>query len=381
MNKKYDLIVYIGRFQPAHLAHIQIIERARQMATNVLVLVGSANQPRTIKNPWTWRERAGMISTGLADNEKDKRGVIFEPLRDIVYNNAAWLEQVQEKVTSLNCSNSEDKIAIIGHSKDETSFYLKSFPQWETIDVDIIDDLHATDIRTAMFEDDEFNENIGKKLPIGIHDYIKSFMLTTEYEKLVDEYQFQLYHDRMWDMDKMLDYFLEQEMGRWEGESADAVKVAIDSLRRNYRVAPYEPYFNTVDVVVVQSGHVLLVRRKAAPGRGLYAMPGGYLNHKEWSIDGALRELREETKIKVPLPVLQGSIVAQKVFEAPERSLRGRIITHTYLISLKDGELPKIKNGDDAEKAKWVPLSVFKKMEDHMFEDHFAIINDMTKLV
>ena len=38
------------------------------------------------------------------------------------------------------------------------------------------------------------------------------------------------------------------------------------------------------------------------------ALPGGYLDRHEWSIDGMLRELKEETKIKLPVDVLRGSI-------------------------------------------------------------------------
>lgn len=375
MQKKYDLIVYIGRFQPCHNAHIKIINKARELAKHVIILVGSANQPSTIKNPWTWEQRRDMIFASL--DEETHSDITIVSLRDIVYNNAAWLEQVQEAV--MNHSSEDDKIGIIGHTKDQTSFYLNSFPQWETIQVESIDDLHATDIRIAMFEDANFDKNIGKKLPIGIHNYIKSFMFKPEYERLVEEYKFQQAHDRMWDMDKTLDYFLEQELGSndWEYDEA-AITAVIERLRaKKYRVAPYKPYFNTVDVVVVQSGHVLLVRRRAAPGKGLYAMPGGYLNYNEWSIDGALRELKEETKIKVPIPVLQGNIKDMHVFEHPERSMRGRIITHCYIIELPDNWLPKVKGGDDAEKAKWIPLNVFKRMEDQMFEDHYHIINDM----
>ncbi len=44
---------------------------------------------------------------------------------------------------------------------------------------------------------------------------------------------------------------------------------------------------------------------------------------------------------------------------------------------LPDGDLPKIKAGSDAEKVKWIPLSVFNQMEEQMFEDHNAIIKDI----
>jgi len=375
MNQKYEYnnIMYIGRFQPAHNAHIETVMRALNMANQVIILIGSANQPRTPKNPWLWHERAEMIYSSLPYELQDR--VTILPLRDVMYNDPAWVKQVQEVVQPH--INDEDKNGIIGYSKDETSYYLKMFPQWKTINVNNIADLHATDIREALFKNEDFDGKIGTNLPKGIHDYLKSFMLTREYEQLVREYNFQIGHDRMYDMSAMLDYFLENEISRYTGSSETAVRNAIECLRRNYVVAPYKPYFNTVDVVVIQAGHVLLVRRKAEPGRGLYAMPGGYLNHKEWSIDGALRELREETKIKVPVPVLKGSIKSSHVFEHPERSLRGRIITHTYIIELAAGELPKVKGSDDADKAKWIPLNVFEKMEDQMFEDHYHIIKQM----
>ena len=100
------------------------------------------------------------------------------------------------------------------------------------------------------------------------------------------------------------------------------------------------------------------------------------MNPRERIKDAVIRELREETGIKVPDPVLRGSIVAQDVFDDPNRSSRGRTITHAFLIKLKDEPvLPKIKGMDDADKAKWVALNQVKR--DMMFEDHYAIIHNM----
>ncbi len=334
--------MFIGRFQPPHLAHIQIIKQATTMAETVMVLTGSANQPRTIKNPWTWQERGEMINMSLPEQVRDN--VIVRPLHDKMYNDQEWVKQVQDVVATEGAT----KIGIIGYSKDESSYYLKMFPQWETIDVGNIDDIHATDIRDAYFNrevGDNFEMYIGRNLPSAIHDYLKAFQLTVDYDKLVKE-----------------SAFIKEYKKAWES-------------------APYAPTFVTVDAVVVQSGHVLLVRRRAEPGRGLYAIPGGFINIDETIEDAVFRELREETKIKVPLPVLRGSVKAKEVYDKVDRSLRGRTITHAYLIELPPGELPKVKGSDDAEKAKFVPLSVFEKMEDQMFEDHFAIINSMIKLI
>ena len=48
---KYNHIVFIGRFEPFHIGHKQVIEKALTLADEVIILVGSANQPRTLKNP------------------------------------------------------------------------------------------------------------------------------------------------------------------------------------------------------------------------------------------------------------------------------------------------------------------------------------------
>jgi len=341
-EKEYDLIVFIGRFQPPHLAHIQIIKEAERISRKVLVLVGSANQPRTIKNPWTWQERGEMIKMSLPEHVQNN--IAIRPLHDKMYNDQEWVKQVQDTVMNVDF-NSDYKIGIIGYSKDETSYYLDMFPQWELIDVGNIEDIHATDIRNIYLDENteeiDFETHIGRNLPSGIHDYLKAFQLTEDYEKLVKEYSFNKAYKKSWD------------------------------------TAPYAPTFVTVDAVVVQSGHILLVRRRAEPGKGLYAMPGGFLNVDEKIEDAVFRELREETKIKVPEPVLRGSVKAKEVYDKVDRSLRGRTITHAYLIELQPGELPKVKGSDDAEKAKWVPISVFEKMEDQMFEDHHHIIKDM----
>ena len=135
---------------------------------------------------------------------------------------------------------------------------------------------------------------------------------------------------------------------------------------------PYAPTFLTCDAVVVQSGHVLLVKRGANPGKGLWALPGGFVNQNERIQDACMRELREETRLKVPLPVLHGSVKNKEVFDHPDRSLRGRTVTQAFYIELPPGKLPQVKGGDDAASAKWVPLAFVR--EEEMYEDHYHIL-------
>lgn len=342
MSKPFNFVVFIGRFQPAHKAHIETIEKAFEKANNVILLIGSADQARTIENPFHWREREEMIRSAV----RIPPGSSLEcaPTRDC-YGDQRWTVDAQKQVQTIvdaNWSAISDApvIGLIGHNKDaKTSRYLKMFPQWKRVDMPNIDDLHASNIREMLWNDADFDSQIGQQLPGAIHDYLKAFTHSKEFEELRDEYHFN------------------------------------EHYKKSVQTSLYEIIFNTADAIVVQSGHVLLIRRRALPGKGLWALPGGFLNPSERVEDCALRELKEETRIDCPLPVLRGSIKSSHLFDTPGRSLRGRIITHAYLIELPPGPLHKVKGSDDADKAKWVPLNVIKQMEDQMFEDHFQILD------
>ena len=98
MTKKYDTLVLIGRFQPLHSAHLEIIKRATALTDQLVIIVGSANQPRTYKNPFTFDERAGMIKSATRGLNMQ---VFVEPNTDTIYNDQAWAVRVQGIVSKL----------------------------------------------------------------------------------------------------------------------------------------------------------------------------------------------------------------------------------------------------------------------------------------
>lgn len=337
VQKKFDYLVFVGRFQPVHIGHLEVLERARSLADKVIVLVGSSYQPRTPKNPFTFNEREIMIRGAVGADSASWLSI--RPLRDKPYSNQRWANQVQQEVSRcLPWSDKPLKGGIIGHKKDESSFYLDLFPQWgDPIDHGINELVHATDIRELYFESSiKFLNGV---VPSSVLMFMDQFKNSTEYENLSKEH------------------------------------TIIKKYRDAWKAAPYDVIFQTGDAVLVQSGHILLVRRGGYPGKGLLALPGGFINVRERVVDGILRELREETKLKLPEKVLRGNIKRVELFDAVDRSLRGRTITHAALIELPPGQLPPVKGSDDAEKAFWLPLSAIR--EEDMFEDHYAIIDEM----
>lgn len=345
-KRKYDLAVFIGRLQPLHNGHVQNIQNALEIADNVLVIVGSANQPRTPKNPFTAEERAQMVKKVFPTDR-----VRIEGVEDF-YPDALWLKNVQtmahKHIIGAGINNfTEANIAILGHDKDHTSFYLNEFPTWDFIEIgnrlrqaDFPRIIDATDIRNAYW--DSAFDHIEGQVPKQVLIFLKNFYQSEEYNLLIQEQQYITRYKEEWD------------------------------------AAPYPPTFVTTDAIVIQSGHVLLVKRRTAPGKGLWALPGGFVNEKERLEDGVIRELREETRLKVPVPVLKGSVKHHQVFDEPNRSLRGRTITNAFLFDLAaQPKLPKVKGDDDAEEAKWFPLNVVDAMGSILFEDHKLIIQTM----
>ena len=96
---------------------------------------------------------------------------------------------------------------------------------------------------------------------------------------------------------------------------------------------------------------LLLIERGIEPYKGKWAFPGGFLNMEENAEECARRELFEETGI-------QNVFIEQLyTFSDVDRDPRGRVITVSYIAFVKRSDF-KIQAGDDANHAKWFPISL-----------------------
>lgn len=335
----YDALVFIGRFQPIHKGHQTVIDKAIDKAKEVIIVVGSSFASRTTRNPFTFEERKAMIKAVYPQPE-----VKVVPVMDYPYDDNKWVNAIQQAVIKGMKWTAEPyndlNIGLIGHNKDETSYYLKMFPRWGSVDVpqDIV--LNATDIREALF-----SVNIP---PAVIYENMSKHSYVELLKVLVKE---------------------KDEMGILVEEAN-----MITKYKQSWESAPYPPSFITSDAVVTQSGHLLLVKRKHSPGKGLWAIPGGFVDQNETFLQSAVRELKEETKIKVPERTLLKLAKRHKIFDDPKRSERGRTVTNAFLFDLGfDSSLPKVTAADDAEAVKWIPFNEVKS--DEMFEDHYHIVD------
>ena len=340
----HDTALLIGRFEPVHSGHLALLQEALRQAPQVIVVVGSAWQPRSPKNPFTWQEREAMLREALPAPDRARVQVL--PVRDY-YNEVVWVQAVRAGVAQHTPPGA--RIALVGHFKDATSSYLRAFPGWSLIDLPRQGRMDATTIRDAYFS--ATPDTVGQALaplaaeiPASTIATLQQFAHTEHYPALQEE----------WRM--------------------------LRSYRDAWAAAPYPPVFVTVDAVLRCQDHVLLIRRAHAPGKGQLAVPGGFIEQRETVWQSCLRELAEETHCDVPEATLRAALQSVAVFDHPDRSQRGRTITHAHYFDLGNAPLPAVQADDDALQAEWVPVGQIAALEAEFFEDHFHMLDHFLQI-
>lgn len=312
--------VCIGRYQPAHAGHIHLIKIAASQVERLLVLIGSANACRSIKNPWTYAERVHMLTLKL--RTAGVTNVTFAPLNDHPYADSQWISDVRSTVAHYRFVDP----VLFGHMKDGND-YLEWFPDWKFRNVESTFKINATMVREEMFKTNS------QEMPATVRD--------------------------------------------------DYAYYRAEKIRFEKYPFPETLNFNCADAVVICLGHVLLIQRARAPGRGAWALPGGFKNRDETFIETAYRELKEETNLRVPEKILKKSMVRTQLFDSPTRSYGIPRNTLAVLIEIQpdaDGSLPRANGADDAADVRWVPID--EALTSYvLYDDHAAIVSSMTGVV
>jgi bifunctional NMN adenylyltransferase/nudix hydrolase len=84
---KYTHAIVIGRFQPFHSTHQDLIQHSLSLADKVIVILGSARSASDVKNPFTPAMREEMIQACFP---VDNKRLIFVAVRDYPYNDHVW---------------------------------------------------------------------------------------------------------------------------------------------------------------------------------------------------------------------------------------------------------------------------------------------------
>ncbi|MDC7682894.1 NUDIX domain-containing protein [Asticcacaulis sp. BYS171W] len=311
MSDRYDLLLVIGRFQPFCDAHRHAIASVASLADRVRVVVVGDDMPRSARYPFTMTERLAIIRAEGFD-------AVAVPEVLTAGERMAQLEGLSDgRLTAL--------FVFDGDYRDVSVSKLYPVP-----DIEVASDA----IRTAWLEGQAFGE---------VSDTTRGIMADVAadpaFPALREEHAY------------------------------------IRQYKQEWAAAPYPPVMVTVDTFIRHDGKVLLVKRGGLPGRGQWALPGGFLDQDETLFEAALRELHEETGLRLTPEEGRTYLTGQRVFDQPQRSARGRTITHAFAFDLSGLDLPELIAGDDAAAAKWTGIDCARNMRKHMFEDHYLILD------
>lgn len=115
----------------------------------------------------------------------------------------------------------------------------------------------------------------------------------------------------------------------------------------------------TADAVLLKGREVLLIRRAREPWKGMWALPGGFVEVGERVEEAARRELMEETGLRGDIVDLLG------VWSDPKRDPRGHIVTTAFVMKVS-GIVDVGLDEEETIEARWFPLDKLPELAaDH----------------
>ena len=127
----------------------------------------------------------------------------------------------------------------------------------------------------------------------------------------------------------------------------------------------------TVDTIIQKYSQILVIRRKKEPFKGLFSIPGGFVNEGERVEDAAKREVKEETSLDIELVDILG------VYSEPNRDPRGHMMSTVFIGEISPNNKVEALAQDDAAEIKWMNL---EELGNTSFAfDHKKIISDYKK--
>ncbi|HYD75016.1 NUDIX domain-containing protein [Ramlibacter sp.] len=336
----FALAACLSEYQLPDRAQVAQIRAALARAARCILFIDWGWQAPSPAHPFDRETRARMLGESLPQDERER--VSFVPVRQH-YDPARTLEAVATGVRQ----------AIAG-AQERVAWHLPDALREEALDAPLPGEVDWQ-------EDDS---RTGERLDALYAAADPAATLVALQEQLAPATVAQLHE---WIASPAFD----QLRGEWRKMAGE---------KQAWSVAPYPVVLVTVDAVVLAGDHVLLVRRGRSPGRGLQALPGGFLDPRETVLQAAVRELLEETGLPFTPRELVRRLGEVKVFDHPQRSQRGRIVTHAHRFDLGVSSPPPVQGGDDAAAAHWIPVAQLVAMETQFHDDHFHILDSFLGL-
>ena len=148
----------VGRFQPFHNGHLNLVEKILEKSDSIITVIGSAQHSYTLENPFTAGERLEMISAVL--KESVHKDFYIVPVED-VDSNSIWVSHIETLVPKFDVIFTNNPLVRTlfldkGYKVESTSLHDRS-------------DLSGTNIRKKMLKGEHWEQLV----PVQISKYIK----------------------------------------------------------------------------------------------------------------------------------------------------------------------------------------------------------------
>ncbi|MCQ2970275.1 nicotinamide-nucleotide adenylyltransferase [Methanobrevibacter gottschalkii] len=141
--------IFIGRMQPVHNGHMQIIDKILEEVDEIIIGIGSAQLSHSLKNPFTAGERVVMLNQALAERGVDPSRYYIIPMQDINFN-ALWVSHVKMLTPPFSIIYSGNQ--LVKQLFSEEGFEVRQPPLYDRLR------LSGTEVRTRMIEGGNWEE-------------------------------------------------------------------------------------------------------------------------------------------------------------------------------------------------------------------------------
>ena len=149
--------LYLGRFQPYHLGHHQVIKQIAKEVDEIIIGIGSAQKSHEIENPFTAGERVLMVSSAL--EEFNVKSYVI-PIEDI-QRNSLWVSHVKSMVPPFEIAYTNNPLVI--ELLREAGIEVKESPLFKR------NSYSGTEIRRRMLKGEKWEQFIPRKVVEIIH--------------------------------------------------------------------------------------------------------------------------------------------------------------------------------------------------------------------
>jgi len=102
--------LYIGRFQPMHKGHLDVLRYILGQTDELIIAIGSAQESHTPRNPFTAGERFEMIRSVIREEGFDLSSIYIVPVED-VKRNSIWVSHVLSLVPHFDVVYANEPLA------------------------------------------------------------------------------------------------------------------------------------------------------------------------------------------------------------------------------------------------------------------------------